>query len=263
MSNSKGRLAGKKIFITGGAQGLGACFGRMCASEGAKVALTDIQGDAVQATAEAINQDYPGSAVAFSHDVTSKEQWQEALKGAAKTMDGISVLINNAGIGGFGNIENETFELYRKTMAIDLDSIFIGTQLAMPYLKDNQPGSIINISSVAGLLADGNYIAYNTAKAGVLMMSKSIAIHCAKSGYKITCNSVHPVFTRTAIIEPMVQMAKSREEGEAKLARNIPMRRLGEPEEVGHMIVYLASNEAQYVTGTDMKIDGGIVAGPG
>ncbi len=255
-----GRLEGKKIFITGGAQGLGACFGRMCAEQGAMVALTDMQSEAVQATAAAINKDFPGKAFAFAHDVTSKEDWETSLAGAAKAMGGISVLINNAGIGSWGNIETDSFEMYRKTMAVDLDAIFVGTQLAMPYLKENQPSSIINISSAAGLMADANFLAYNVAKAGVGMMSKSIALHCARSGYQITCNSVHPVFIRTAIIDPMVSMAKSKEEGEGKLAKQIPMKRIGEPEEVGHMIVYLASDESKFVTGSEMRVDGGITA---
>ncbi|MGV6801619.1 MAG: SDR family oxidoreductase [bacterium] len=254
------RLEGKKAFITGGAQGLGACFGKMFAAEGAQVVLTDIQADKVAATVDEINKDHPGCATGFGHDVTSKEDWESALANAADAMGGISVLVNNAGIGTMGSIETETFENYRKVMTIDLDAIFIGTQLAMPYLKDNQPGSIINISSAAGLIADGNFLAYNTAKAGVRMMSKSIALHCAKAGYQITCNSVHPVFIRTAIIDGITALASSKEEGEERLARQIPMRRIGEPEEIGHAVVYLASDESKFVTAAEFKIDGGITA---
>ena len=183
-----GRLDGKKAFITGGAQGLGRCFAEMFAAEGAAVAITDVQADEVRKTAEEINQAHPGKAFAFTHDVTSKEDWETSLAGAADAMGGISVLVNNAGIGGaWANIETETWEMYRKVMDIDLDAIFVGTQLAMPYLKDNQPGSIINISSIAGVRADGNFLSYNVAKAGVRMISKSIGLHCAKAGYQITC----------------------------------------------------------------------------
>ena len=255
-----GRVDGKKVFITGGAQGLGACFGKMLADEGAKVALTDVNFDGAQTTAEEINAKHPGAAIALSHDVTKKADWENALGEAAEHMSGISVLINNAGIGTAGNIETETYENWRRTQEIDVDSIFIGTQLAMPYLKDNQPGSIINISSVAGLIADGMMLSYNAAKSAVWLMSKSIALHCAKSGYDIRCNSVHPVFTRTPIVEPLIAFGGGGEEGEKKLVRQIPLKRLGEPEDVGYCILYLASDESRFVTASEFKIDGGITA---
>ena len=255
-----GRVDGKKAFITGGAQGLGACFGRMLAAEGAKVALTDINLKGAQERAAEINKDHPGTAVAIEHDVTSREAWVKALKEAADFMGGISVLINNAGIGSWGDIETETFENWRRVQEIDVDSIFVGTQLAMPYLKDSQPGSIINISSVAGMVADARMAAYNAAKAAVMHLSKSIALHCARSGYDIRSNSVHPVFTRTPIVEPMIALGGGGEEGEARLVRQIPLRRLGEPEDVGFCVLYLASDESRFVTASEFKIDGGITA---
>ena len=256
----QGRVAGKKVFITGGAQGLGACFARMLADEGAKVCVTDVNDAGAAQTAAAINDVHPGAACSFRHDVTSEAEWADALAGAADQMGGISVLINNAGIGTWGSIESETMEGWRRTMAIDVDSIFVGTQLAMPYLKESQPASIINISSVAGLLADGMMLSYNTAKAGVWMMSKSIALHCAKAGYDIRSNSVHPVFTRTPILDPLMELGGGGETAEAKLTRQIPLRRLGEPEDVGYAVLYLASDESRFVTAAEFKIDGGITA---
>jgi NAD(P)-dependent dehydrogenase (short-subunit alcohol dehydrogenase family) len=175
-------------------------------------------------------------------------------------MGGISVLINNAGIGGWGNIETETFEGWRRTQSIDVDSIFIGTQLAMPYLRTAQPASIINISSVAGMIAHGDMLAYNTAKAAVWMLSKSVALHCAREGYDIRCNSVHPVFTRTPIIDPLIALGGGGKEGEQRLFRQIPLQRLGEPEDVGYAVLYLASDESRFVTASEFKIDGGITA---
>ncbi|MEM1380963.1 MAG: SDR family oxidoreductase [Pseudomonadota bacterium] len=249
------RLTGKKAFITGGAQGLGLAMGKMFMAEGADVTLTDIQVDKVAEAAESI-----GAAAGIEHDVTDPEVWKSALAAANEQMDGINVLVHNAGIGSFGNVETETLEMYRKVMAIDTDSVFIGSNAAMPYLKDNAPGSIIIISSVAGLMADGNFLAYNTAKAAVAMMGKSIALHCARNQLNITCNSIHPVFTRTAIIDPMIAMKGSQEEGERALSRNIPMKRIGEPEEVAAMATYLASDEAKFVTGSEFRIDGGITA---
>jgi NAD(P)-dependent dehydrogenase (short-subunit alcohol dehydrogenase family) len=255
-----GRVAGKKAFITGGAQGLGACFARMLAAEGAHVVVTDVNSKGAEKTAAEIDALFPGRAAFCHHDVTKREDWENALGMASEFMGGISVLINNAGVGGWGNIETETLENWRRTLDIDLESIFIGTQAAMPFLKENQPASIINISSVAGMIAHGDMLSYNTAKAGVWMLTKSVALHCAKQGYDIRCNSVHPVFTRTPIIDPLVALGGGGREGETKLYRQIPLQRLGEPEDVGYAVLYLASDESRFVTASEFKIDGGITA---
>lgn len=255
-----GRVAGKKAFITGGAQGLGACFARMLAAEGAKVVVTDVNLKGAEKTAADIDAKFPGAASYCHHDVTRRDEWEIALGMAAEFMGGVNVLINNAGVGGWGNIETETPENWRRTFEIDVDSIYVGTQLAMPYLKESQPASIINISSVAGMIASAEMLSYNAAKAAVWMMSKSIALHCAKAGYDIRCNSVHPVFTRTPIIDPLVAMAGGGKGGEAKLSRQIPLQRLGEPEDVGYAVLYLASDESRFVTASEFKIDGGITA---
>ncbi len=255
-----GRVSGKKAFITGGAQGLGACFARMLAAEGASVFLTDVNVAGAEKTAAKINAERRGAASFCHHDVTDRKDWEIALSQAAQFMGGVSVLVNNAGVGGWGNIETETIEGWRRTMEIDVDSIFIGTQAAMPYLKASQPASIINISSVAGMIAHGDMLAYNTAKAGVWMLSKSIALHCAKAGYDIRSNSVHPVFTRTPIIDPLVALGGGGKAGEDRLSRQIPLQRLGEPEDVGYAVLYLASDESRFVTASEFKIDGGITA---
>ena len=249
------RLKGKRAFITGGAQGLGLAMGKMFMAEGADVTLTDLQTDKVAAAAEAM-----GAAAGIEHDVTDADAWKAALAAANEEMGGIDILVHNAGIGSFGNIETETYETYRKVCAIDMDSVFLGTQEAMPYLKDSQPASIVVISSVAGQVADGNFLSYNVAKAGVAMMSKSIALHCARSGLQITCNSIHPVFTRTPILDPMIELRGSQEEGEKALVKQIPMRRLGEPNDVAALATFLASDESNFVTGCQYNVDGGITA---
>jgi NAD(P)-dependent dehydrogenase (short-subunit alcohol dehydrogenase family) len=255
-----GRVSGKKAFITGGAQGLGAAFARLLADEGARVCVTDVNAEGAAEVAGEINRKHPGAAYFATHDVTRREHWNDALGHAAESMGGISVLINNAGVGSWGNIESESFEDWRRVFAIDVDAIFVGTQLAMPYLKSSQPASIINISSVAGLIADGNMVAYNAAKAAVWMMSKSIALHCAKAGYDIRCNSVHPVFTKTPIVEPLIELGGGGAAGEAKLSRQIPLGRLGDPNDVAYAVLYLASDESRFVTAAEFKVDGGITA---
>ena len=255
-----GRVAGKKAVITGAAQGLGAEFARTLAREGATVALTDLNLEGAEAVAAEINAEHEGSAFAFRHDVTVPEDWDTVLAGANAAMGGVSVLVNNAGIASFGSIETESLEEFRRVMTIDVESIFVGTQKAMPYLKENQPGSIINISSIAGIVASGDFLAYNTAKAAVMMMSKSIGLHCARAHYAIRCNSVHPVFINTPILDDLKAMAGGDEEGLKKLGRQIPMGKVGEPADVAHMVTYLASDESKYVTASEFKVDGGISA---
>lgn len=254
-----GRLAGKRALVTGGAQGLGLAFGRMFAEEGAKVTLTDVQADKVAEAAGGIG------ATGIAHDVTDAEQWRDAVAGAVDAMGGVDVLVHNAGVGSFGNVQTESYEAYRRVMAIDCDSVFLGTQAAWSVLEESAPASIVVVSSVSGLIASADFLSYNVAKAGVAMMSRSIALHGARSarrgGPLIRCNSVHPVFTRTAILDPMIAMKGSQEEGEAALTRQIPLGRLGEAEEVASMVTYLASDESRFVTGSAFRIDGGITAG--
>jgi len=255
-----GRVEGKKAFITGAAQGLGAEFARTLAREGASVTLTDINLEGAETVAAEINAERQGAAHAFRHDVTRIDEWKETLKAANAAMGGISVLVNNAGIGTHGSVEDETPEGWRRMMAVDLDSVFYGCKYAMPYLKENQPGSIVNISSIAGIIASEVMLGYNVAKAGVLMLSKSVGLHCAKSGYEIRCNSVHPVFIDTPILDPIKAMMGGDKEGLEKLGRQIPMKRVGEPADVANLVLYLASDESKFVTASEFKVDGGISA---
>lgn len=254
------RLKGKCALITGAAQGLGAAIAHKMALEGAKVTLTDVNIAGAKAQAEALNQSYgAGTAFAFEHDVTNPDHWTHVSYTANEEMGGINVLVNNAGVGSLGNIESETYENFRRIMTIDVDSIFLGSQACLPYMKASGPGSIINISSIAGLIASGNYIAYNTAKAAVWMMSKSIGLHLAESGLNIRSNSVHPVFIDTPILDGFREMFGA-EEAMRKLARQIPLGRVGEPDDVAWLCVYLASDESKFVTAAEFKVDAGISA---
>lgn len=254
-----GRVAGKMAIVTGAAQGLGAATARLLASEGAKVTLTDINGDGAAAQADTINADFPGMATALQHDVTDETRWQNVVSEASAAMGGLNILVNNAGIGSLGSVEDEQYEVFKKVQAVDVDSIFLGCKYAIPVMRDHAPGSIVNISSIAGLIASGNYVSYNTAKASVWMMSKSIALHCAKAGGNIRCNSVHPTFIDTPILDRTKEMF-GEEAALAKLARQVPLGRVGEPNDVAYAVLYLASNESKFVTGAELKVDGGISA---
>jgi NAD(P)-dependent dehydrogenase (short-subunit alcohol dehydrogenase family) len=253
------RVAGKTAFITGAAQGLGEATARMLAREGARVALSDLQLDKVKAVAASIEAE-GGRAIAFAQDVRDGERWKQVLGETADTLGGLNILVNNAGIGGQGSVEDESFENWKRVLEVDLDSVFLGCKHAMPLMRaSGAPGSIVNISSIAGLIASHNYAAYNAAKAGVWLLSKSVALHGARMSPQIRCNSVHPTFIDTPILDPLKQRL-GEAEARAKLARQVPLGRLGKPDDVAYMVLFLASDESNFVTGAEFKVDGGISA---
>lgn len=257
-----GRVAGKKALITGAAQGLGAAQAQMLAREGAQVILADINADGAAQQAEAINAAHgAGTAHAVRLNVTKPEDWDAAVGFARETLGGLSILVNNAGTGVRGNIETATLEDWHAGFAVNVDSVFLGCQKAIALMKDTQPGSIVNISSIAGLIASDTMPGYNASKAAVWMLSKSVALYCAKMGWDIRCNSVHPTFIDTPILDGLAAGAnRPKDVVMDKLARQIPLKRIGVPDDVAYGVLYLASDESRFVTGAELKIDGGISA---
>ncbi len=257
-----GRVAGKQALITGAAGGLGEAMAWMMAREGARVAITDIDGPRAQALAAAVNAEIPGAAFAFTHDVADEAQWAEVVARAVEAMGGLSILVNNAGIGGpLSFVESDTVENWQRQYEVNLKSVMLGCKHAMPHLRASAPASIINISSIAGLAAAPGMGAYNATKAGVWMYSKTVALEAAKQDWNVRCNSVHPVFIKTAILDPFVAMAHGDEaKAHERLSRGIPLKRIGEPDDVAYCVLYLASDESKFVTGAEFKIDGGMLA---
>ena len=260
MTETGGRVAGRVAIVTGAASGLGKCTAEMLAAEGAKVVLTDIDPEGVQAAAGGIG----GNALALEQDVTDEARWQSVIAETVEAFGGLHILVNNAGIGTPGTVEETSFEDWRRVHAVDLDSVFLGCKYACRPMADSvrgrgTTGSIVNISSVAGIIAAANLAAYNSAKAAVRHLTKSVALHCARRGYGIRCNSIHPAFVDTPILD-QVGGRHTTEEIKAKMARQLPLRHIGEPSDVGHAVLYLASEESRFMTGAELVIDGGVSA---
>lgn len=258
----KGRVEGKLALVTGAAQGLGRAHCRRLAEEGAKVLCTDINGEGAEETAALINETLGnGTAFSIQHDVTDPNAWEAAVAAAKERMGGLNVLVNNAGIGVPGNIETCDFADWQRCFSINVDSIFHGCQKALPLMREHAPGSIINISSIAGLIASDTMPAYNSSKAAVWMLSKSIALHCAKNNMQIRCNSVHPTFVDTPILDGTARAhSLDKDVLLEKLARQIPLKFVGEPDDIANAVLYLASDESRFMTGAELKLDGGISA---
>ena len=249
------RLDGKICLVTGAARGIGRCCAEMMAREGARVALSDIDLAAAQETAAEIGH----GAVALGHDVTSVEQWSDAIAKVCEAHGGLNVLVNNAGIIIPGSIEALSEADWDRTIDVDLKSVFIGCKTALPVMAEHAPGSIVNISSISAMVAGHNFAAYNAAKAGVFMLSKSIALHAARKGYGIRCNSIHPAFIDTGMVDEVVR-ADNPQDARAKLAHQVPIGAIGTVEDVGWAVIYLASDESRFMTGAELKLDGGLSA---
>jgi NAD(P)-dependent dehydrogenase (short-subunit alcohol dehydrogenase family) len=249
------RLAGKVALISGGARGMGAAAARLFAREGARVVIGDVleaEGRAVEADVRAKG----GEAVFARLDVTSEAEWQQAVEVALRHYGTLNVLINNAGIGGAGRLEDTSAEAWDRVMDVNAKGVFLGSKAVIPAMRQAGGGSIVNISSVAGLVADRTLAGYCASKGAVRMLSKSIALHGARS--KVRCNSVHPSFIDTPMVAALAgELGSSALD---KLTKASPMGRLGTADEVAMMVVYLASDEASFVTGAELVVDGGLTA---
>lgn len=244
-----GRLDGKVAIISGGARGQGATEARMFAREGAKVVFGDILDDEGRKV-EAEIQELGGEATYVHLDVTREADWQAAVDRAVSTYGKLDLLVNNAAIVAQGSIEDITEEAWDRLMAVNLKGVFLGTKHAIPEMRKAGGGSIINISSGAGIAPAGNTVAsYSASKGGVRLFSKATAIQHAKD--KIRCNSVHPGPVETAMLS---------EEGRGTLMDRVPLGRAGKPEEIAYGVLYLASDESSFVTGSELVIDGGRTA---
>ncbi len=254
------RLADKVVLITGGTDGIGLVVAESVLREGANaVIITGRDRERGKSACEKL-----GDRVLYlEQDVVDEARWDEIMHEILKEFQLLDVLINNAGYAGTDDIQNPeelTLAEWKRIMAVNLDGVFLGCRAAIAAMKTGRGGSIINMSSTAGLFATPAFVAYGAAKAGVAHLTKSVAVYCARKGYKIRCNSVHPALIDdtslgTQILHYFGGDLASALEG--YLAR-VPLGVLGTPQDVSHAVIYLASDESQYVTGSQLVIAGGI-----
>jgi 3(or 17)beta-hydroxysteroid dehydrogenase len=249
-----GRLAGKTILITGGASGIGLATMRRALEHGARVAIGDIDAAAGEMLAEGT----PG--LRFVRlDVTSDESWAAAVTDVQTNVGPLDGVVNSAGVFIVGDIEKISLEDWRRTHAVNVDGVFLGCRHAVGAMKA-RGGSIVNMSSVSGLVGGHNIVAYNSSKGAVRLLTKSVALHCAKQNYGIRCNSVHPTFVDTPMYQSTIAAAREPERVRDALTAQVPLRRVAQPNEIADLIVYLLSDESAFVTGAEMVIDGGLTA---
>jgi 3alpha(or 20beta)-hydroxysteroid dehydrogenase len=238
------RLAGKIALVSGGARGMGAAFGRAMVAQGARVMLADV----LDAPGEALAAEL-GEAAAYVHlDVTKRDEWQAAVAATVSAFGGLNVLVNNAGIVNFAPIGSYTPEQWDAVIAVNLTGVFNGIWASVDAMKKSAPGSIINISSTAGLQGYSALPGYNASKFGVRGLTKSVALDLAAHG--IRCNSVHPGLVAT----PMT-------EGLPAAQKHVAMHRAGRADELAQLVVFLASDESSFSTGAEFVADGGEIAG--
>jgi NAD(P)-dependent dehydrogenase (short-subunit alcohol dehydrogenase family) len=248
------RLAGKVALISGGARGMGAVEAQLFAREGAKVVIGDIL-EAEGTQVEAAIRGAGGAAAFVRLDVTSEGDWRVALDIAVSRFGKLDVLVNNAGIGGPGRVEDTTLEAWNRVMAVNATGVFLGTRAAIPAMRAAGGGSIVNISSQLGLVGvDTTSAQYQASKGAVRLFTKATAIQYAPD--RIRANSVHP----GPIATPMTEARRADPEHYQLAISRIPLRRYGEPEEVAYGVLYLASDESAFVTGSELVIDGGWTA---
>lgn len=247
------RLSGKVVVVTGAASGLGAAAARRMNAEGAIVVLTDRNAEQGAAVAKELGASFRAL------DVTDEAQWIAVLDAVVAEHGRLDGLVNNAGVGVPGSVEDTDLEAFRFVHRVNVEGTFLGCKHGVRVMKAHG-GSIVNVSSVAGIVGAPNLAAYCSSKGAVRTLTKSVAIHCANKGYGIRCNSLHPAFIATPMVDAMVSFAKDPSRAREGLARGIPLGRIGEPEDVAAAVAYLISDDAKFVTGVELPIDGGLLA---
>ena len=238
------RLKNKIILVTGAAGAIGSAIAEAVAQQGGIAVTTDLPGRAK---------------LDHALDVTSEADWQRTIDAIGEAPGRLDGLVNAAGIVAVGSVEDTDFATWRRVMAVNLDGTFLGCKYALPLLRQ-RGGSIVNISSVSGLVGGHNLAAYNASKGGVRLLTKSVALHGARQKPPVRCNSVHPAFLEGPMAEELLAQSRDPARARDRLAAAIPLGRLGTAAEVAALCVYLLSDESAFVTGAELTLDGGLTA---
>lgn len=260
-----GRVEGKVALVTGGASGIGRATSIRLAEEGASIVLTDMQDEAGEAVAEEIRA-AGGTAVFLTHDVTDEAQWADVVAEVRKQFGRLDILFNNAGIGGAGGPATDiALEAWKRVHAVNVEGVFLGVKHALPLMREGGGGSIINVSSIAGLVGSIGGHGYAASKGAVRIFSKSVAMECANARDGVRVNSIHPGIIDTAIWgkRPGENTPGPnnypRPDLQALVNATTPLGVVGEPIDIANGVLFLASDEARFITGSELVIDGGYV----
>ena len=255
-----GRVAGKAALISGAATGLGQSMAARLSAEGARVAVADIdtaRGDDVVAEIKAAG----GEAMFISLDVTDEDAWRAAVAAVESAYGHLDILVNNAGIATAGSVDKMSLKDWRAVMAVNIDGVFLGTKHAVPAMRRAGGGSIVNISSILGLTGEEKLSAYCASKGAVRLFTKAVALECGRDGSGIRVNSIHPGYIHTAMMEAdCIRDYGDIPTGLAELGKLHPIGHVGKPEDIAAGVLYLASDESKFVTGSELAIDGGYTA---
>lgn len=251
------RVGGKVALVTGAAMGIGRACAELLAAEGAAVALSDV--DVAEGTRAAAALAGAGRRAMFlEHDVTSEDSWARAIGQVVTAFGKLDILVNNAGVGRSGDVEHTTLAEWQSLMRVNLDGVFLGIKHAIPAMRAAGGGSIVNLSSIEGLVGDPTLAAYDASKGGVRLLTKSAALYAARE--KIRVNSVHPGYIWTPMVQHAIEASAEPDEMRRTLERLHPVGHLGQPADIAYGVLYLASDESAFVTGSELVIDGGYTA---
>ena len=246
------RVANKIAMVTGGASGIGLAAATLLVREGATVYVADVNPDGADTAAEI-------GARFIQMDVSSEEAWKNAVERIDAEQGHLDILLNNAGFSPHDTVEDFELDQWRKIHAVVIEGIALGCKAVLPVMKKSAAAAIVHTSSVAGMIGSTNYLSYGAAKAAVTNVTKSTAMYCARKGYPIRCNSVHPGSVDTPILDDD-KARYGADKALAVRAKAIPMGRVGQPHEVAYAMLFLASDEASFITGTQLVVDGGFTA---